>query len=206
MAAGWFVKTITSDYLAVVATSVATKHAATGEGQATAHLGLRVESVEQTVSQLLGLKYEGYRSRTATTPLGHATGQNRWLEWPISQAEVEQVASAVAALIADKGWQYLGRLADDADFLLAAIKASASFDQSIGFARTVVLLGRLGRRDEARRVIEERQQQVEGRSDAAAQDAQRAADVLLPWLHDNRKVPLCDPSTMIRSAGCATQR
>ena len=106
-AAGWFVRSVTPECLAVVATSVATKRALVGEGAATAHVGLRVEPVEQTVHRLLAVKDEGYRSRTATTPLGYATRQNRWLEWPVTETHVEQVAGAMAALIADDGWQYV---------------------------------------------------------------------------------------------------
>lgn len=183
-AAGWFVRSVSQDCVAVVAVSVATKHALTGEGQATAHIGLRVEPVEQTVHRLLGVKDEGYRSRTATTPLGYATAQNRWLEWPVVEAQVEQVAGAMAAVITGDGWQYVRSLADDADSLLAATRASAASGTSIGLGRMVVLLGGLGRDDEARRVLEQGQQQAEGRSDAAAQDVRRVADVLLARLRD----------------------
>lgn len=182
--AGWFVRPASGDTLAVVASSVATAHARPGEGLGTVHLGIRIDSVERTVARLLDMKDDGYRSRTATVPIGHATSKNRWREWQVSASEVDTVAREIAQLVAEEGWPYLCALVDDADALLGAVHRSPSIAQSAGFARVVVLLGSLGRKREAQGFIESRVDEVASRSDPAAQDLRRAAESLRSWLDE----------------------
>ena len=186
-AAGWFTREVGPEHLAVLATSVATAHASPGEGQATGHLGLRVEQVEQTVSHLLARKDEGYKARTTTTPLGYVSTQHRWLEWAITGPSVERIAQEVAQLVATEGWAFVSALANDPDAMVNAVKAAPSFGQASGFARAVVLLAHLGRDDEAQQVIEDRRRQCEGRTDPAASDTRRACDVLFGWLADSER-------------------
>jgi hypothetical protein len=185
-AAGWFVRPVTSDVVAVASTSVATAHAHPGEGQATVHVGLRVEPVEQAVSSLLGDNDGGYKSRTVTTPLGYVTPEKRWREWQVSVRETDAVATEMASLLATDGWAYISALAADSGALLAATRDSPAMSQSVGLARLVVLLHRFGRSDEARRTVWERQEQLTSRSDAAANDQRETATSLLAWLDGNR--------------------
>lgn len=178
-AGGWFTRSLTSRCLAVVATGVATKHAGRSEGQATAHLGLRLEPVEQVAAALCEVKDEGYKQRTAVLGLGYATPARRWLEWPVADATVIAVAAELTATVSEYGLPYLERLAGDDGALEAELRAVNS---AVGLARRVVFLALAGRVSQASEALQQGLEGLDGRTDRAAVHMHEAGQRLSVWL------------------------
>src|SRR5688500_15002575 len=72
-ARGWFTKALNPDAVGVLALDAATRSGAAGSALVTLNVGIRLESVELVVKQLVGAGGSGYRTRTATSPLGYLT-------------------------------------------------------------------------------------------------------------------------------------
>lgn len=181
-AAGWFVRDVSPDCQAVAATSVATEHSAPGEGMGTVHIGTRLHSVERTVSRLLGSKDEGYKTRTASTPVGYATAERRWREWPISPAEVGGSAAEITDVVASDGWRHVCALAENHELAIEAVHDSPAIAQATGFARLVVLVALVRGGEAALEAVASRLEEVVDRSDPAADDLRRAGHALSQWI------------------------
>ncbi len=63
------------------------------------HAGIRDEVTEQVVSQLCGLKEEGYRQRTATAGIGYLLPDSSWREQEIMPGNAGELARQPASLV-----------------------------------------------------------------------------------------------------------
>ncbi len=181
-AAGWFTMPVAPGALGVITLSTATSHSAAGTGRSTAHVGLRINTVETLVCELTGKKDEGYRDRTATTSLGYLMPDKRWREWDVSGATATVVAQTMSEAVERFAVGHLTWLAKDVDALADAVRASAAWGQATGWARLVVLLATAGRVEQASTVLKERLREVTGRTDGAADDVRQVAERLSVWL------------------------
>lgn len=73
---------------------------------------------------------------------------------------------------------WLANLSADADALLEAIYATPAFDEATGLTRAVVVLARSDRTEDALGLLTEREERLNRRTDAAAEDDRRVIGVL----------------------------
>lgn len=98
-AAGWFTRQIMAGFPGVVALGSASGHSRPGTAEIMLHAGIRDEVTEQVVSQLCGLKDEGYRQRTATAGIGYLQPDRSWREQEITPGNAGELARQLASLV-----------------------------------------------------------------------------------------------------------
>jgi len=181
-ASGWFTRATGPGALWVVAVGVASKCAAPGTAMATAHVHFRDAELEAQVAGLCGWQDQGYRTTTGTTSIGYLMPDACWHEWHVEPDTADAVAHDVAQAVQTYAEPYLRELAEDPRCLLASIVASPSYLIAHGLARAVVLLGREGQLGEASEFLGQRLAALASRTDAAAAEERRVADLLHGWL------------------------
>lgn len=181
-AAGWFTKELAPGRLGVIALGVASAHSAPGTATAAAHVHLRDSALEADVATLSGIADRGYRTATASTSVGYLMAAARWVEWPVDEANADQVADEIAAAVRTYAEPYLRGLAEDDKRLLAAVRSSPTYRTALGLARAVALLRRMDERAEAAELLSERAAALGDRSDRAAADERQLAASLNGWL------------------------
>jgi hypothetical protein len=148
-AAGWFTLLVSDGYIGVMAIGTASKHSARGEAEVTAYVGLRDDAIEQAVCQLCGMKDDGYKQRTAVTPIGYVMPGRRWREWRVTPVTAATVARELAEAVSTCAVPYLRELAGNPAMLIEEAWRSAGMSQAPGRCRVAVLLARTGQVDEA---------------------------------------------------------
>jgi hypothetical protein len=148
------------------------------------HVGIRDEATEQVVSQLCGLKDEGYRQRTATTGIGYLLPGSSWREWEITPGNAGELARQLAAFVQRYAEPYLHRLSAEHTELLAAAERSPAYGQAAGACRVAVLLARHQGRGEAIAFLRERVDGLGRRTDLAAGHERELAARVRAWLKD----------------------
>lgn len=183
-AAGWFTRQICAGFVGVAALGSASKHSRPGTARIMLHVGIRDEATEQVVSELCGLKDEGYRQRTATTGIGYLLPGSSWREWEITPGNAGELARQLAALVQRYAEPWLHRLSADHTELLEAARRSAAYIQAAGGCRVAVLLARHQGRGEATAFLRERVDGLGMRTDLAAEHEREMAARARTWLED----------------------
>lgn len=185
-AAGWFTAPLTSDCIGVAAASVATKYAGRGIGALTLHVGLRLPDVEAIVADFCAVD-GSYRTRTVTTSIGYVSPEARWLEWTVSESNVNEVAVEIADRVNTFVVPYLHGLLGDGDRLIQAARESPEYSGASGKCRVAVLLTMRGHVAEALAELERDLTEVANQNALWAESIRAALSQAKTWVaaHDH---------------------
>lgn len=173
-ALGWFTHAVSTDTLGVVTIGTASEHYEPGTAAVFPFVGLRHEVIEPLVSQLSGTPDHKYRQRTAVNSLGYLLPAQSWRSWNVAEADAGEVALHLADLIAEFALPALQRLSADPDKLLRWVERNPDNSQVTGACRVPITLELLGRRSAALAAVDQSEDALASRTDAAAQQLRPA--------------------------------